>query len=95
MLNALKLIGALGVLCGCSSTYDGEVIVRPKQPAYTFEMTVKSWVVGSGAHVVTTAKVAAVDEAHCWAIADNMERGVNAFNSGNVQPLKCLYAGDE
>jgi hypothetical protein len=92
MLNTVKILGLLARLCGCSSTYDGRYVPQQAYVVYPFEMPVRSGVVGSKEVNVTVAQISAANEAHCWAIADAMERGAN--KGVWVQPISCRYAGE-
>ncbi len=93
MLNTVKILGLLASLCGCSSTYDGRYAPPQDYAVYPFEMTVRSGLVSSKEVNVNVARIDAASEAHCWAVADAMERGVNGGGVW-VQPVSCLYAGN-
>ena len=92
MIKTVKMLGLLASLCGCSSTYSGVYVPVPAYAAYSFDMKVTSGVVGSSETHVTVARVNAANEAHCWAVADAMERGTNGKSGIWVKPLSCLAA---
>lgn len=90
MINTVKILGLLASLCGCSSTYSGVYVPVPAYAAYSFDMKVASGVVGSGETHIAVARVNAANEAHCWQIADTMERGANGKSGIWMKPLSCL-----
>lgn len=89
MIKTVKIIGMLASLCGCSSTYDGAYAPAPEYASYPYAMTVVSKVEGSGQTNRVVVRVNAASEAHCWQIADAMERGT-AGQRLWIKPVSCL-----